>query len=167
MIFGITPLLSPLGAIENGADSLDGAIDRIDEAIDDAVAQGCVGFKNVTGSHRSLEMSRRTYTEARSAFAELARARPSEVITGFLFGRRPVYGNSNEDALRLYEDFVIHHLIQRASELGLLQLIHAGAQYSPNQNLLAADPALLIAVGVGSRFGGHHLRKSAYRGTVS
>ena len=143
-IYGITPLLSPLAAIEAGAHSFDEAIAYVDSRIDLAVAQGCVGFKNLMGYYRSLEVVPRTAVEAGNAFEAITKAEPAEVVSSFLFGRRAVYGNAADEAHRAYEDFVIHHIVDLAGELGMVQLIHTGSQYSPNQNLLATDPALLF-----------------------
>lgn len=145
-IYGITPLLSPLAVIESGITSLDDAIRWVDESIDIAVAQGCVGFKNLMGYYRALDVSRPTADEAASGLRQVAATPPADVKESFLFGRLGIYDEAGRRAARAYEDFVIRHIVARAGDLGLLQLIHTGAQYSPNQNLHAADPAHLFSL---------------------
>jgi len=90
-IYGITPLLSPLAVIESGITSLDDAIRWVDESIDIAVAQGCVGFKNLMGYYRALDVSRPTADEAASGLRHVAATPPADVRESFLFGRIGIY----------------------------------------------------------------------------
>ena len=145
-IFGVTPMFSPLHSIDAGARTLDEALDHIEEELADAIAQGCVGFKNLMGYYRELRVGAPDHHEATDAFSRIVAAKPARFETSFMAGRRAIYDSAVDGDVRVYEDFVIRHIMRRAGETGMLQLIHTGAQSTPSQNLEFAHPAQLFSL---------------------
>jgi hypothetical protein len=117
--------------------SLEDMLHGVDATFEQSVAAGIVGIKNALAYQRSLSFVKVTRHEAEAAFNRIrCRLDPSQVMS---YGP----GGVSWEAMRPFQDYLVHYIVRRAADLGLPVQIHTGLQ-SGNGNCIAnANPVLL------------------------
>jgi len=145
-IYRIRRQLYPDWFKERGLTSLSQALDAVEEDMKEAVEKGCSGFKNIEAILRTLEIEGLAEEEARYAFRSLLKAKPSRYrVTGNI----PMYEKPEDKKnLRLFQDFLIRHMLILAGKFGLPFLFHTGAEGIPGRypDLRNSNPTNLYPI---------------------
>ncbi|WP_136161310.1 amidohydrolase family protein [Sphingomonas flavalba] len=152
-----TDMIKPAWAIERGLTSIADVAAAIEQAMEQAVANGCRGFKSMLSYQRSQALSQVDIRAADAAF-QLLRA-PAANAGGPRDDRSPppLLGGTTSDAARprdataaaaltAYEDFLLKRIYMKAGALERPMIIHLAVALHPSLRVDYNDPRPLYAV---------------------
>jgi predicted TIM-barrel fold metal-dependent hydrolase len=143
----IDHLLQPGWVMKKEAKTIDRAAELLEEEIEAAVTEGCVGLKNSLAYYRGLDVKKRTQTEASAAYKALLTSKPPRVINYYGKFDFPIYEKAEDiKNLEAVEDYLLKAIMLKAGELGLSVHFHTGGGVGPGTDLRKHNPVLLYGV---------------------
>ena len=119
----------PSWAAKNHTTTLQDVVALLDRTLENAVASGCRGFKNISAYYRPYDLAHVTKSEAETALKALLAATPVRTNTWDV----PVYDKpALNAALKTYQDYLFKHVYVRAGELERPIIIHTAVALHPS-----------------------------------
>lgn len=138
---GTDPLLQP----KIGMTDLEEATDQVDGVLKAALRNGCVGFKTWMAYYRPLHVEEVSEEEARRALRTIKEGRV-EVKSRWGIELPTGLSEDTRKAIKDYQDYMVVHIAQFASESNVPLLIHTGGAMSPSIDMRNANPLLLYSL---------------------
>jgi len=138
---GTEPWLQP----RVGVTDLEESTARTDKVLNEALRNGCVGFKTWMAYYRALDIEEVSEEQARRAMRTI---KGGKIEVKKRWGVDLPVG-LNEDAqkaIKDYQDYMTVHVAKFASESNVPLLIHTGGAMSPSIDMRNANPLLLYSL---------------------
>lgn len=140
--FRFTDMAGAEWANSRGYTRLSQVTAEIDRYLQQAVRNGCRGFKNSAAYSRPLSLQAVTAVEAERALAVVLPAKPARQRS-----EGPIYDDPQvQAALRTYEDFIFRHVYVRCGELDRPVVLHSAVALHPALRPGNNDPEALYGV---------------------
>lgn len=138
---GTEPWLQP----RVGETDLEEATARVDGILNEALRNGCVGFKTWMAYYRPLHIGEVSEEQARIALRTI---KEGKVETKKRWGIELPNGLTEETvkAIKDYQDYMVVHIAKFSSESNVPLLIHTGGAMSPSIDMRNANPLLLYSL---------------------
>ena len=139
--------IQPEWARDEGAQTIDQAVELVEQKLRWATKEGCSGIKTCIAYYRGLDMRLVTSETASRAFKELKDKKAQSYRPHYGLFSYPIYEKQEyEDNWKAYEDYIIRHIMIRCGELGLSFHCHTGGGVAPSMDLRKVNPALMYSL---------------------
>jgi hypothetical protein len=138
---GTEPWLQP----KIGMTDLEEAVGEVDKVLNEALRNGCVGFKTWMAYYRSLHIEEISEERARRALRTIKEGK-TEVKNRWGIDLPVGLSEDTERAIKDYQDYMIVHVAKFASEKNVPLLIHTGGAMSPSIDMRNANPLSLFSL---------------------
>jgi hypothetical protein len=126
--YPIVPMIHPDWAQAKSATSVDDVLGHVDETIETAASNNCVGFKSATAYFRPFALDNVDKRHADAALKSLLRAKPA----GRVAQNAPYYNDAALDAaLKTYQDYLLKHIFVKAGQVERPIILHTAVALHP------------------------------------
>ena len=149
------PMIHPEWAAAAHLSELQDVVSKIEQSMEKAVSNGCVGFKNAAAYYRPLGIGMVGAKDAEAAFKSLVTA----TAAGHVAQNAPYYKEpALNAALRTYQDYLLKRIFVKAGEVDQPIIIHTAVALHPALRFEFNNPLPLYDV-----FQDNDIRKAATR----